>query len=113
MKIANVLFFGIAITILTSCATAENAGETEYYDPCSDEKFSFLTILNATNDASMDFYIDGRYLATVAPAGEYFLEQVSLGDHEVEARESNGFRAWIQDIEVPNPCEDIIVELGN
>jgi len=105
------LSFGLCLLntlLLTSCATTEVA----LTDICAEENFSFITIENSTNDASMDFYIDGAYLITVAPGGQYFIENVKPGDHEIEGKESNGFRIWIKDLEIDNSCEDIFIALG-
>ncbi len=105
------LSFGLILLntlLLTSCATTEIA----LTDICAEEDFSFITIENSTNDASMDFYIDGSYLVTVAPGGQYFIESVKPGNHEIEGRESNGFRIWIRDLKIENACEDIFIALG-
>lgn len=94
--------------ILTSCATTVLTFE----DYCEEETMSFITIENTTNDASMDLYIDGFYLSTIAPGGQYFLDNVKVGEHEIEGRESNGIRLWIRTLTIEKPCEDIFVELG-
>lgn len=94
--------------ILTSCATTVLTFE----DYCEEENISFITIENATTDGSMDLYIDGFYLSTVAPGGQYFLDNVKPGKHEIEGRESNGFRLWIRSVTVEQSCDDIYIGLG-
>lgn len=112
MKNSSVIIsFGMTLFLtffLTSCATTELAFE----DICQEEEVSFVTIENATNDASMDLYIDGFYLATVAPGGQYFLDNVMPGKHEIEGRESNGFRLWIKDVTIEKSCDDVYIGLG-
>lgn len=108
MKNLSVILSAVTALLLTSCATTE----ITFDDYCEDEEVSFVTIENATNDASMDFYIDGFYLATVAPGGQYFLDNVMPGKHEIEGRESNGFRLWIRDVTIEQACDDIYIGLG-
>jgi hypothetical protein len=108
MKNLSFVLSVLSTVLLTACATTEVA----LTDICEAEEFSFITIENATSHASMDFYIDGAYLVTVAPGGQYFIENVKAGKHEIEAKESNGFRIWIRDLEINSSCEDIFVALG-
>lgn len=92
MRTFSIIISIAALFILTSCATTE----LTFVDICEEEAVSFVTIENTTNDASMDLYIDGVYLSTVAPGGQYFLDNVKPGKHEIEGRESNGIRLWIR-----------------
>lgn len=108
MKNISVIISFALMTFLTSCATTELTFE----DICTEQEVSFITLENATTDASMDLYIDGIYLVTVAPGGQYFLDNVRPGKHEIEGRESNGFRLWLRDITIKTACEDIYVGLG-
>ena len=96
----------IAAFLVTSCTS-----EMSIVDPCEKGKFGFLTVTNGTMDASMDVYLDGDYVLTLPPQGQHFIDNVSLGEHEIEARESNGFRLWLKDITV-NHCEDTNTSLG-
>jgi hypothetical protein len=108
MKNVNVVFSMCILGLLSSCMTTEVA----LTDICDTKQFSFITLENSTNDASMDFYIDGSYLVTTAPGGQYFIENVKAGIHEIEAKESNGFRIWIRELTVEGSCEDIFIAIG-
>lgn len=98
--------FTIAAFLMTSCAS-----EIAFVDPCEKGKFGFITVTNGTMNASMDIYLDGNYVLTLPPQGQHFIDNVTLGEHEIEARESNGFRLWLKDIEVKH-CEDTNTTLG-
>ena len=97
----------VVLSLMTSCATTELAIE----DNCEEENIGFLTVTNASTDASMDLYIEGTYLVTLSPQANHFVDNIRPGQYEIEGRESNGIRMWLRDVDVLN-CEETLVNLG-
>lgn len=103
----NLMGIFIILSLMTSCVASEVAvGEN-----CEEDNVGFLSVVNASSDASMDLYIEGTYLVTLSPQGSHFMDNIRPGSYEVEGRESNGMRLWLKDITIVN-CKETITNLG-